>query len=121
MASYGSFETNREIASGHGSAVYSARKAGDSTGAYADKVFSRQPHISEDQEARESLAPLLEDLNRSFTNRVTLQKKGAEASKFVAPVFEFGTEGGNAWYATKLYPRSVHKIIEGRVALSYEA
>jgi hypothetical protein len=120
MASYGSFETNREIASGQGSVVYSAHKTGESANTYAVKVFSLQPYVEGDQESRADLGTLLAELTSSFTDRVSLQKKAAESSKNVAPIFEFGTEGESAWYVTRLYPRSIHKIIEGKVALSYE-
>src|SRR4051812_7973068 len=118
MASYGSFETNREIASGQGSAVFSAHSGGENANTYAVKVFSLQSYLGE--ESRENLATLLEDLNRSFAERVALQKKAAEVSKHVAPIFDSGSDGSSAWYVTRLYPRSIHKIIEGRVALSYE-
>src|SRR5882724_9526939 len=121
MASYGSFETNREVASGHGSVVYSARKSSETANSYAVKVFSLQRDIGADQESRETLAGLMEDLALSFTEHVGQQRKAAQTSKNIAPIFEFGNQGESAWYVTKLYPRSVHKIIEGRVALSYEA
>ncbi len=121
MASYGSFETSREVASGHGSVVYAAARAGESGSSYAVKVFALHRQMAEDPDSRETLAALVEDLTRSFTNLVTQQKAAAESSRNIAPIFEFGNEGESAWYATRLYPRSVHKMIEGRVALSYEA
>ncbi|MDB6122842.1 MAG: serine/threonine-protein kinase pkn1 [Pedosphaera sp.] len=120
MASYGSFETNREIASGQGAVVYNAHKAGESANTYAVKVFSLESYVGGDQESREGLAALLEDLNRSFAERVALQKIAAESSKHVAPIFDSGSDGNSAWYVTRLYPRSIHKIIEGRVTLGYE-
>ncbi len=121
MASYGSFETDREVASGHGSVIYSAHKAGETGSSYAVKTFSLERDIGADQESHEALAPLLEGLARSFTEHVTLQKTAAESSKNLAPIFEFGNDGESAWYVTRLYPRTVRKVIEGRVALSYEA
>jgi hypothetical protein len=121
MASYGSFETSREVASGHGSVVYAAATAGESGSSFAIKVFALHRQMDEDPESHETLAALVEDLTRSFTNLVTQQKEAAESSRNIAPIFEFGNEGESAWYATRLYPRSVHKIIEGRVALGYEA
>lgn len=35
----------------------------------------------------------------------------------VAPVFEVGQEGNDAFYASKLYPRSLDSLIQGRVSL----
>src|SRR5258708_9900309 len=121
MASYGSFETSREVASGHGSVVYAAARAGESGSAYAVKVFALHGQMDEDAESHETLAALVEDLTRSLTNLVTQQKAAAESSRNIAPIFEFGNEGESALYVTPLYPRSVHKIIEGRVAPRYEA
>ncbi len=37
--------------------------------------------------------------------------------KFVAPVFETGQEGNNAFYVSQQYPRSVDSLIQGRVAM----
>ena len=36
---------------------------------------------------------------------------------FVAPIFETGQEGNNAFYVSQQYPRSVDSLIQGRVAL----
>ena len=47
MASYGSFETSREVASGHGSVVYSAGKVGESGSACAIKVFALHQQMDE--------------------------------------------------------------------------
>src|SRR5258706_9468805 len=93
MASYGPYETNREIASAQGAAVYSARKAGDAADAYAIKVFSVESFVGEGLEARTDLDPLVADLNRSFHERIALQKKVAESSRHVAPIFDSGDEG----------------------------
>lgn len=39
----------------------------------------------------------------------------------IAPVFEAGQEGNDAFYVTKLYPRSLDSLIQGRVALDAAA
>ena len=62
MPTYGPYETNREIASGHGSVVYSARKAGETRDNYAVKVFALQQFIGGDQEAQDELDPLVEQI-----------------------------------------------------------
>ena len=119
MPSYGSYETTREIASGHGSVVYSARKAGESKDNYAVKVFALEPFI-DDQDARQELDQLVDQFNQTFTRSIEIQKRAAQSSRNVAPVFEVGREMRGGWYATRLYPRSVQKILDGRIALNRE-
>jgi hypothetical protein len=118
MSSFGPYETTREIASGHGSVVYSAHRSGETRDNYAVKVFSLQAFLGE--ETPSELDPLLVEFNLNFARSVEVQKKAAEASRNVAPILEVGRDQATAWYATKLYPRSVHKILEGRVALGKE-
>src|ERR1051325_2277241 len=120
MPAYGPYESTREIASGHGAVVYSARKAGETKDNYAVKVFALDSFIGGDEEVRSQLDPLLADFNRTFTRSVELQKKAAEVSRHVAPILEVGLEERSAWYVTRLYPRTAHRILEGRIALSKE-
>jgi len=120
MASFGSFETERETYSGPTYTVYSAKKQGDPTTEYAIKVFSVH-HIGLEPESETQLDPLLSDIERACVERIALQGKAAAASKFVAATFETGRDERGVWYATKFYPRSVNKIISGRVALNREA
>src|SRR5687768_18428577 len=115
MPSYGPYETTRELASGHGSVVYSARKAGETKDNYAIKVFSLEPFLGGNEEDRTQLDALVAEVSRTFTRSVEIQKRAAASSRNVAPIFDVGQEQGTAWYATKLYPRSVHKLLEGRV------
>src|SRR5262245_50585285 len=117
MPTFGPYETTREIASGHGCIVYSARKAGEEKDSYVVKVFALEEFVSD--EARPELDPLLEDFNRTFNRSIELQKRAA-GSPHVAPILDVGQEAGSAWYATRLNPRSVQKILEGRVALGRE-
>src|SRR6266498_228496 len=120
MPAYGPYECTREIASGHGSVVFSAHKAGETKDQYAVKVFALDPFIGGDEEARSELDPLAAEFYRNFTSSVELQKRAAEVSRHVAPIFEVGQEPRSAWYVTKLYPSTVHKNLEGRIALSKE-
>lgn len=117
MPSYGSYETTREIASGHGAVVYSARKAGDAKDNYAVKVFALEPFI-DDQDARQELDQLVDQFNQTFTRSIEVQKRAAQSSRNVAPILEVGRESRGGWYVTRLYPRSVQKILDGRIALS---
>jgi hypothetical protein len=120
MASFGSFETERETYSGPTYTVYTAKKQGDPKAEYAVKVFSVH-HIGLEPESATQLDPLLSDIEGACVARIAIQQKAAAASKFVAPIFETGSDERGVWYATKFYPRSVNKIISGRVALNREA
>jgi hypothetical protein len=120
MASFGSFEVEREVYSGPTYTVYSARKSGDPKTEYAIKVFSVH-HIGLEPESATQLDPLLTDIEKACVDRIAIQQKAAAASKFVAPIFETGRDERGVWYATNFYSRSVNKIISGRVALNREA
>ncbi len=118
MALFGSFETEREVYSDPIYTVYSARKPGD-TGHYAIKVFSIQRAGFEAETATE-LAPLLLDFESARLQCIDLQAKGAAASRFISPIFEHGQDDRGVWYATRFYPRSINKLIIGKVALAGE-
>jgi hypothetical protein len=118
MASFGNFETEREVYSDAIHSVYGARKAGDNT-AYALKVFSIQ-RIGFEEETRTEIESLLGDLERSRIKCIEIQRKAAESSGYIAPVLETGYDERGVWYATRFYPRSVNIIISGRVALTRE-
>jgi hypothetical protein len=120
MATFGSFETERETYSGPTYTVYSAKKQGDPKTEYAVKVFSVH-HIGLEPESATQLDPLLTDIEGACVARIGIQQKGAASSKFVASILETGSDERGVWYATKFYPRSVNKIISGRVALNREA
>jgi hypothetical protein len=119
MPAYGPYETSRELASGHGSVVYSAHKGGEPKDNYAIKVFSLESYIG-DEETRSDLNQLVEGVEQTFTRSVEIQKQASQSSRHVAPILDVGREPGSAWYATKLYQRTVSKILEGRVALGRE-
>src|SRR5579862_5788934 len=116
MATFGSFETEREIYSGAAYTVYSAKKSGDPKTEYAVKIFHlAAPDADEGTEAE--VSALMRDIERTFLDRVALQKQAAEDSRFVTPVLESGMDERGVWYATHFYPRSVNRIISGRVSL----
>ena len=120
MATFGSFETEREVYSDPIYTVYSARRNGDKQADYALKVFSIQ-RAGFDVDTATDLAPLLVDLEDSRVQCIELQAKAAAASRCVAPVFEKGQDERGVWYATRFYARSVNRIILGKVALTREA
>src|SRR5947208_749558 len=119
MALFGSFETDREVYSGPIYTVYSARKRGDPSPEYALKVFSIQ-QVGFDPEAAD-LAPLLVDIQGSRIQCIEIQAQASGISKCIAPVYEKGQDDRGVWYATRFYPRSVNKIILGRVTLTRDA
>jgi hypothetical protein len=47
-----------------------------------------------------------------------LQRRANAASRYVAPVLEQGACEAGDWYATRAYPRSLAKLLEGRVELN---
>jgi len=120
MALFGSFETEREVYSDPFYAVYSARKRGEAKADYALKVFSIQ-RVGFEPETADELAPLMVDLEDARLQCIEIQSQSAAASKFVAPVIEKGTDERGVWYATRFYPRSVNKLIIGKVALTRDA
>ena len=115
MESYGSYETSREIASGRGSAVFAAVRKGEPAGQFAVKVVYSSPASDDpfaDAAAPGSVAA------EAFLNSIAIQKKAAAASPGIAPILEDGIDPRGAWSVTTRYPRSVQKLIEGRVALN---
>jgi hypothetical protein len=120
MARFGSFETEREVYSDPIYTVYSAKKPGEVKAQYALKVFSIQSAAYE-PETSVDLAPLLMDLESARLHCIDLQAHAAVMSRFISPVFEKGQDERGVWYVTRFYPRSVNKIILGKVALTGEA
>ncbi len=120
MASFGSFETVREVYSDPIYTVYSATRTGDPQSEYAIKVFSIHQTPMETGTA-ETLEPLLADIENARSDAIRVQAKAASASKFIAPVFLTGQDERGVWYATRFYPRSVNRIISGRVALGRDS
>src|SRR6516225_2438347 len=120
MALFGSFETEREVYSDPIYTVYSARRRGEKKADYALKVFSIQ-RVGFDPETAADLAPLLVDIEGSRIQCIEVQARGAAASRFIAPVIEKGHDERGVWYATRFYPRSVNKLIIGKVSLTRDA
>src|SRR6266581_3672458 len=108
MASFGSFETEREVSSGATYTVYSSKKAGDPKTEYAIKLFHLLP-AGLDAESAADITPLIRDIERSCADRIAVQQQAAASSKFVTPVIETGQDERGVWYATYFYPRSVNR------------
>lgn len=115
MASFGSFEAEREVYSDPSYTVYFARKAGDPVGEYAVKVF-RFPATDLEAEMTGRTSSR-EDLERGRLDSISLQERAAADSALIAAVLERGRDARGVWYATQFYPRSVNKMMSGKVAL----
>lgn len=122
MPTFGKFETTRELGPAHGvdsvAEVFVARIPNETPPRdYVVKVFARMRLSGEDEQTQSDLDPLLLELSRAFLSQVELQKKTAEQSPWVAPVIDSGRSFSGPWFATFLYPRTLHKVISGRVAV----
>jgi len=120
MRSYGAYEAHSEIGSASGSTVYSAQKIGETTDAYAIKVYSLERLVGDNEETYSELGELIEGLDHSFTSRTALQKQAGENSRLIAPILDSGQDERGTWYATRFYPRSLEKIIAGHIMLGRE-
>jgi len=119
MATFGKFETVRELSSFHGADVYVARQNGESPPRdYVVKVFALNHSFGDDEQTKTDLQPLVSDLNRTFTQRISVQKMAAANSPRVAPIIDSGSDNQGPWYATRFYPRTLQKMILGKVNLS---
>src|SRR4051812_26408130 len=112
MERYGSYEVVRELGSGYGTVVYAARRTGETETAFAIKVFSLDPLVGE-PDSQAELNPLLQDLDHSFSTCIDTQQKAAAASARVAPILEHGEIEHGEWYATRLFPLTLEKLIAG--------
>ena len=115
MASFGSFEIEREVYSDPNYTVYSARKQGDPGSEYAIKVFRFPASQLEAQLAGPPVSRA--ELEQATLSSLDVQERAAAASSFIAPIFEKGKNERGIWYATRFYPRSVNKMMSGKVAL----
>jgi sulfatase-modifying factor enzyme 1 len=115
MASFGSFEAGREVYSDPGYTVYSAHRQGDPVTEYALKVFRFPVSELEAELAGQTLSR--EELEQTRFKSLVVQETAGAASHFIAPILEKGKNDQGVWYATRSYPRSVNRMMSGKVAL----
>lgn len=111
MARYGDYETVEELAHSARVAVWRARRAGSAGGEeFALKVFRASEWGEPEAEAaaREAFAAVAEVQSRV----------GRARPRHWAPVVGRGTNGEETFWVSPLYPRSVERLIEGRVSLT---
>jgi hypothetical protein len=118
MDAYGKFVAGRKLGGGQGSSVYVAEGGGAGAAAgIAIKVFNpgfAAFELDLGASAPAEHAAFLEGAE----SRIGLQKRAAETSPCVAPVFDTGRVPGAVWCATRLYPRSVERILRERTRLT---
>jgi hypothetical protein len=119
MALFGHYDTKSQLASTPNSSVYRARSTSEPGDNYVIKVFSSGGL----HEAGESDTHAPDDaVSARLLELFSLQQKAAANCPHIAPILGTGKDfRGNAWYATRFYPRSIQKVIAGRVALNKEA
>src|SRR5205085_1041947 len=115
MAAFGSFDTEQEVYSDPTYTVYTARRRGDPTGDFAVKVFRIRLGDLEAKLAGQSVQA--QEREQALRQSVNLQELAAAGSQCIAPVLERGRDENGIWYATRFYPRSVNKMMSGKVAL----
>ncbi len=112
MARHGKFDSVSLLHRSAHTSVWSARPAGSPT-APPNHCLKRVELT--DHELADHDATAAEDLLVG----AALQQAMADKSDGWAPVYELGTDDGtDAFYVTKLYPRSAQSMIDGRARLS---
>ena len=118
MQSYGNYEIDREIASGQGTVVYSARPPGKpGAPTCAVKVFSPNLLTLLDAATSEELNETYKGITRDGLRKTEIQKQAAAISPHVAPILDHGQDATTVWYATRLYPQSLQQVLNSRVQL----
>ncbi len=111
MASYGGYETVRELYRSGLASSFSARKAGETADRYAVKLY--QPFLADAMAER--LAP---EIDCFLDGARAQQKVSASGAENWVPVRETGTVEGGAYYVSDYHGRSLQQLITGRVKLS---
>ncbi|UCG48986.1 MAG: SUMF1/EgtB/PvdO family nonheme iron enzyme [Phycisphaerales bacterium] len=113
MASFGRYETVREIHRTGFTVVYGARASQDPAEKFAVKLFQPfTPLLDADQ---------VEKRSRLFLNSAAVQQKVAAAGPHWAPVYQAEAVPDGAFYVTDKYERSLQQLIDTRIRLSSEA
>ncbi len=108
MATFGTYETVREIHRSGLASLWSARRAGEGgEPAFAVKACEPDPDIAGPEAARQSVA--------AFLNQVKVQKEAAAAGSHWAPVHESGEHASGAFLVTDLFPRTAERLTLSRV------
>lgn len=111
MASYGGYETVRELYRSGLASSFSARKAGETAERYAVKLY--QPFLADAMAER-----LAEEIDCFLDGARVQQKVASSGAENWVPVREVGAVEGGAYYVGDYHGRSLQQLITGRVKLS---
>ena len=111
MASYGGYETVRELYRSGLASSFSARGAGETAERYAVKLY--QPFLADAMADR-----LQAEIDCFLDGARTQQKVASSGAQYWSAVHGVGTVEGGAFYVGDYHGRSVQQLITGRVKLS---
>ncbi len=107
---YGNFEAVRELYKSAAGSVWSARSKSTSEAPTACvKLIQLDRNALADRDTSDA---------ESLLVSAAIQQTMANKSEFWAPVYELGSDGSNAFFISRLYPRSLQSLIESDVTLS---
>ncbi len=114
MASFGRYQTVRELHRGGFTVLYSGRTAENPEAKYVIKVFQPSTFLLETEQVK-----VESDL---FLNSAQVQQKTAvSGAQYWAPIHKFGSIPDGAFFATDKYDRSLQQLIDSNIALSTQA
>jgi formylglycine-generating enzyme required for sulfatase activity len=111
MASYGGYETVRELYRSGLASSFSAHRAGEAAERYTVKLY--QPLVADDMSDR-----LQAEIDCFLDGARVQQKVASSGAQHWSAVHEVGTVEGGAFYIGDYHGRSVQQLITGRVKLS---
>ncbi|MHC4642468.1 MAG: formylglycine-generating enzyme family protein, partial [Planctomycetota bacterium] len=111
MATFGRFETVREIHRTGYTTVYTGRSPESTAEQFAIKVFQPPSLLLEAGQAKSEIDLFLKGIESQ-------QKIAAGDAQHWAPVHQHGSSPGGAFYVTEKYERSLQQLIDVRLKLS---
>ena len=110
MTVYGNFEATSQVFKTHHGAIWAARTAGtDETPDCCVKVMELDQTMLDEGDTTVAQHLLV---------AAALQQAMGNKSEYWAPVYGLGSQGTNAFYASRLFPRSAQTLIDHRTALN---
>jgi sulfatase modifying factor 1 len=111
MATFGRYQTLRELHRGAYTIVYSGQEAAGSGEKFCIKVFQPSALLLDRQQAKAEIG--------SFLTSARVQQKVADAgAEHWAPIYQQGSTTHGVFYVTDKYDRSLQQLIDGHVRLS---
>ena len=111
MPVYGAYETSEEYHRSSRTTVWKARAvSGPGEGVFAVKVCNAS-EWAEDPAAAEAETQAFAEVGAD------LQKMSSASSRHWVTVHALSTQPGEAWFVTRFYPRSLERVLEGRIPI----